>query len=69
MSSQIKVLIRELLYGPVRRHSERATPEHIERNKREIAIQNEINERAWRNARADDLVIDPSETTDQGEKQ
>ena len=67
MSSQIKVLIRELLYGPMRRHSEQATPEHIERNRREIAIQNEINERAWRSAKANSPAASSTDDTDQAD--
>ena len=47
---EIQKVIRELLYGPERAHRERATPEQIERNKKEIAIQREIDEHAYRNA-------------------
>ena len=43
MEAELQDLIRELLYGPRRAHRERADPEEIERNKREKAIQREIN--------------------------
>jgi len=65
MSSEIEILIRELFGPPMRRHSERATPEQIERNRREIAIQKEINERAWRNAHSDNSATDSTDDTDQ----
>lgn len=64
MSSILEALISELLYGPTRTHRERATPEQIERNKREIAIQNEINERAYRRVRPD-TSLDSADNADQ----
>ena len=67
MGSQIHNLIRELLYGPERAHRERANPEEIERNKREIAVQREINERAYRKANPNRLPTDYADTTDQRE--
>jgi hypothetical protein len=68
MSSQIEVLIRQLLHGPERLHSERATPEHIERNRREIPIQNKINERVWREARRAASTADFTEDAYQTDK-
>ena len=65
MASEIQKLISELLYGPERRHRERATPEQIEQNKREIAIQRERNERAYRNANQDSLPTDSTDNTNQ----
>ena len=65
MSSEIEMFIRELFGPPMRRHSERATPEQIERNRREIAIQREINERAWRKAKSDSSAVGSSDDTDQ----
>ena len=62
---EIQKVIRELLYGPERAHRDRATPEEIERNKREIAIQREINERAYRNADADRLPADRADNPTQ----
>jgi hypothetical protein len=68
MRSEIEILIRELLGPPMRGHRERATPEQIEQNRREIAIQNEINERAWRKAYPDSLATDSTNNTDQAEE-
>jgi len=64
MGTELQNLIRELLYGPERAHRERADPEEIERNKREKAIQREINERVYRNADPDSLPLDSTGNTD-----
>jgi len=53
MEAELQDLIRELLYGPRRAHRERPDPKEIERNKREKAIQREINERVYRKAHPD----------------
>ena len=67
MGAEIQNLIRELLYGPVRAHRERADPEEIEQNKREKAIQREINERVYRKAHAGNMLTDSTDNTDQGD--
>jgi hypothetical protein len=66
--TELEILIRELLGPPWRTHRERATPEHIERNKRAKAIQREINERVYSKARAESSLTDCADNTDQGEK-
>ena len=67
MGAEIQNLIRELLYGPERAHRERADPEEIEQNKREKAIQREINERVYRKAHAGNMLTDSTDNTDQGD--
>lgn len=68
MSSEIEILIRELLGPPMRAHRYRPTPEQLERNRREIAIQKEINERAWSKARSDSIATESRDDTDQTDK-
>jgi hypothetical protein len=65
MEAELQNLIRELLYGPVRGHRYRPTPEQIEQNKREKAIQREINERVYRKATPDTLPTDSTDNTEQ----
>lgn len=67
MGSEIQKLIRELLYGPERAHRERTDPEEAERNRREIAIQRERDERAYRKAYPNGFPADSTDTTDQRE--
>ena len=67
MGVEIQDLISELLYGPRRAHRERATPEQMERNKREIAIQREIDERVRRKAHAGNMPTDSTDNTEQGD--
>jgi len=66
--SEIEILIRELLGPPARTHCERATPEELEQNRREIAIQRERDERAYRNAYPDSSAAGSTDTPDQMEK-
>ena len=68
MRSEIEILIRELLGPPMSRHRERATPEQIERNRREIAIQRERDEQARKLAYPDSSATDSTDNTDQAEK-
>ena len=68
MSSLIEILIREFFDPPMRAHRYRPTPEQLERNRREIAIQKEINERAWSKARSDSSATESTDDTDRMNK-
>ena len=68
MRSEIEILIRELFSPPMRAHRYRPTPEQVERNRREIARQREINERVYRNADLDTSATDSTDNIDQAKK-
>jgi len=62
--SEIEILLRELFGPPTRGHRYRPTPEQLEQNRREIVIQNERDERAYRNAHPDNARSDSTSSAD-----